>query len=123
MRAAVAILVPGLDAEEVVRGQLRADARERRLGVADLDGEERASSGARELFQPAPHERAVATPVDEALVGQSSSAAENRSMALVSIYKRVDRRVRERGFLAHLDAELAEIGTAARRVTRDHARR
>ena len=42
-------------------------------------------------------------------------------MKLDSIYKRVDGRVGERGLLAHPNAHLAEIGSPARNVARDHA--
>ncbi len=120
VRAAIAVVVSGLDAEEVVRGQLGADAGERRLGVSDLDAEERSSGGARELLQPSPHQRAVAAPVDEALVAQSRLGREPIHGARLDV-QGVDRGVGERGFLSHLNSELAEIGTSARRVTRDHA--
>ena len=64
--------------------------------------------------------RSVATPVDLVSVGQPRLRIEPLAQARLD-KQGVDGRVRERGFLAHLDAELTEIGTATRRVTGDHA--
>ena len=120
VRAAVAILFCRLDAEQVVRGELGLNPRQRRVGVAELHGEQRAAGRTGELLQPPRQYRPVAELVVDRAVGVSRLGAEAIVQGRVDV-ERVDGGVGGRGFLADLNAEAAEIRPAARAVAGNHA--
>ncbi len=94
--------------------------REGRLGVADLNAEQRATGGASELLEPPGEERAVAIPVAEILVAFARLRGKAVDEARID-EERVDRGICERGFLADDDAEIGQIRPASRRVAGDDA--
>ena len=120
MRAAVAILLAGLDAQQVVRGDLVQDPIERVFAAADLHPEQRAAGLAGELIEPPSKNLAVARHALQVLVGPSHLRLELVRRAGIE-EERVHRGVGPRGFPADLHAELADVGPAARDVARHHA--